>query len=78
MEFQDAARREGIVGGSDDVQWLFEAGQDGSGVDVREWFFEEPFIFCVVDLEGAVRWNVDGLNRGEVSSYDVGGGVGIG
>lgn len=66
LVFQDAAGGEGIVGGADDEQRVFEAGYYGAAVNVREGLVEKPFVFRVVDFEGAVGWHVQGLDGGDV------------
>jgi hypothetical protein len=38
---------------------------------------EEPFVFRIIDFEGAIWWNVDGLDGGKVSPFDMGGRVGV-
>jgi hypothetical protein len=51
-----------------DGQWIFEAGKECAAVDVVEWLVVNPGIFCIVDLEAAVLWNVGWLNCGEISA----------
>jgi len=46
-------------------------------VDVRERDAKEPFVFRVIDFEVAIWWNVDGLDGGEVSPFDIGGRMGV-
>jgi len=39
-----------------------EAGEYGAGVDVLERFFEEPFIFGVVDFEGTICGDAEAVS----------------
>jgi len=42
-----------------DVLWGGEAGKHGAGVNVLERLFVQPFVFGIIDFEGAVCWDAE-------------------
>lgn len=54
LHFEVAAGCERVKGLLQDVFRIFEAGEDGAGVDEIEFFMEDPFVFGIVDFEAAV------------------------
>lgn len=44
---------------------VFEAAGEGAAVDEVEFLAVDPFVFCVVDFETIVGWDVVGFVRGD-------------
>jgi len=57
LQFEVAARGEGVEGFLEDVARVAEAGEEGAAVDEGEFFVEGPGVFGVVDLESTVGWD---------------------
>jgi hypothetical protein len=62
LELEVAAGREGIESGLHNFFGGGKAGEHSSGVNVLEGLFEKPFVFSVVDFEGAVRRDAEGVS----------------
>jgi len=54
LHLEISAGIKGFEGAGEDGGDVFEAVHEGAAVDVVEGFCEEPFFFCVVDLEFAI------------------------
>jgi hypothetical protein len=36
---------------------VFEAGNKSTTMNIIEFLAKDPLVFCIIDLEVAVRWN---------------------
>lgn len=78
LEFEVPARSEVVVSLLNDGARISEAGEQSAAVNVVEGAAIVPVVFCVGDFEFAVYGDIVGLNGGEVSTGNTGGGVLLG